>query len=127
MLLYTPSGGRFLSFKLARGSNRPFTEYKSKPVRNVHLSKINGIISLKQKKSSFTAKMFSVQSHIKQGQRNLFVLYGHSRTCFLTQQYVLVLRNVPTQLLIETLCCTPPIHRTQQLYPSFMHGCLLLN
>jgi len=36
---------------------------KSKPKRNVHQSKINGIISLIQKKSNFTAKMFGVESH----------------------------------------------------------------
>jgi len=62
-----PSGGRFFCLNLLRGWIRPVTEYKSKPARNVLLFKINGIISLKQKKSSFMAKMFDVQSHIKQG------------------------------------------------------------
>jgi len=45
--------------------------------------------------------MFGAQSQKKQSRRNLFVRYGHDRTCFMSQQYVSVLRNVPTQLLIE--------------------------
>ena len=39
------------------------TEYKSKPARNVHLSKIYGIIALKQKTSSLTAEMLGAQYH----------------------------------------------------------------
>jgi len=59
--LFNMSGGR-LAFLTSVSSA---SEYKSKPARNVHLSKIKGIISLKQKKSNFTTKMFGVQSHKK--------------------------------------------------------------
>ena len=58
---FNMSGGR-LAFLTSVSSA---SEYKSKPARNVHLSKIKGIISLKQKKSNFTTKMFGVQSHKK--------------------------------------------------------------
>jgi len=57
--MFNLPGGRFAFLTPVRYA----TEYKSKPARNIHLSKINGIISLKQKKSNFTAKMSGVQSH----------------------------------------------------------------
>ena len=65
---------------------------------------------------------------ISQGRCHLFVRYGHGRTCFLAQQYISVLSNLPTKLLIEIRkpeitahCSPPPIHPPLKLNPSMMH------
>jgi len=57
--MFNLPGGRFAFLTPVRYA----TEYKSKPARSILFTKINGIISLKQKKSNFTAKMYGVQSH----------------------------------------------------------------
>jgi len=115
------------------GDSAHFAKHWSKLSRNVHLSKINGIISLKQKSPTSRLKCL-VCTLTKTRPALLFVRYGHGHTCFLTQQYVSVLRNVSTQLLVEVgkpkityLYCTPPIHRPLHLLPLFMHGCWTLN
>ena len=52
------------SFKRARRSIRSVTEYKLKLAKKDYPSKLNGIITLKQNNSNFTAKLFGVQSYI---------------------------------------------------------------
>jgi len=44
---------------------------------------------------SVSSGLLYEQVRFVQGRRNLFVRYGHGRTGFQTQQYILVLRYMP--------------------------------